>query len=72
MHDYEIRIVTADGRTPCLVASALPNDLAAIRRAHSLARPGQGVEVWRGADCIYANDRDRPMMVPPQSFPPDA
>lgn len=66
MHDYEIRIVTANGRTSHVFASSLPSDFAAIRRAHALTRPGQGAEVWRGTDCIYANHHDHPLIVPPR------
>ena len=55
MHDYQIRIVTGACRTSHIFATTLPSDFAAIRRAQALARPGQGIEVWRGTECIYAN-----------------
>src|SRR5581483_11518909 len=67
MHDYEIRIVTANGRASHVFTSSLPSDFAAIRRAHALVQPGQGVEVWRDENCIYANHHDHPMMVAPQA-----
>ncbi|HWF64549.1 MAG TPA: hypothetical protein VN685_08065 [Rhizomicrobium sp.] len=54
MQDYQIRIVMRDNRSKVLV-NLLPSDFAAIRRAHALLQPGQGVEVWRDGDCIYAH-----------------
>lgn len=62
MHDYEIRIFTGDCRTSHIFDTSLPSDFAAIRRAQTLARPGQRIEVWRGSACIYA-DRGEPAIV---------
>ena len=53
MQQYEIHIGKNDRhrRTyPCLQL----NDHAAIRRAQSLARNFEAVEVWRAEVCVYA------------------
>jgi len=53
MQQYEIHIGKndRDRRTyPCLQL----NDHAAIRRAQSLARNFEAVEVWRAEVCVYA------------------
>lgn len=53
MQHYEIHVGKDDRhrRTyPCL----LLNDHAAIRRAQSLARNFEAVEVWRAQECVYA------------------
>ena len=63
MHDYEIRVVARDYRTAHTLACSLPSDFAAIRRGQALAQPGEGFEVWRDGDCIYANHRDHPLAV---------
>jgi hypothetical protein len=53
MQQYEIHIGKngRDRRTyPCLQL----NDHAAIRRAQSLAKNSETVEVWRSEVCVYA------------------
>ena len=50
---YEIRVMRRQSRVPVVYACSQVNDHAAIRRAKSLARDGDGVEVWRGLDCVY-------------------
>jgi hypothetical protein len=53
MQQYEIHIgqEKAQRRTyPCLQL----NDHAAVRRAQSLARGCESVEVWRAEVCVYA------------------
>ena len=60
MRDYQIRILMRDSRTSQVLVHMLPSDFAAIRRAHSLIQPGQGVEVWRDGDCIYAHYHHAP------------
>lgn len=54
MDAYEIRIVKKQSRTPVIYACAQASDHAAIRRAKSLIEDGDGVEVWRGLDCVFA------------------
>jgi hypothetical protein len=53
MQQYEIHIGqdNMQRRTyPCLQLS----DHAAVRRARSLARDSESVEVWRAEVCVYA------------------
>lgn len=53
MNAYEIRIVKKQNRMPVIYACAQASDHAAIRRAKSLIEDGDGVEVWRGLDCVF-------------------
>lgn len=53
MQHYEIHIGKGDSKRrtyPCLQL----NDHAAIRRAQSLAKNFEAVEVWRAEVCVYA------------------
>lgn len=51
MQQYEIHIGQDERRTyPCLQL----NDHAAVRRAQSLAKHSESVEVWREEVCVYA------------------
>jgi hypothetical protein len=51
---YEIRVLPEQPSSPAIYSSSHINDHAAIRRAVALAKPGQVIEVWCGARCIYA------------------
>ena len=53
---YEIRILKRRSRTPEILACFQASDHAAIRRAKSLIEEGDGVEVWRGLDCVFTLD----------------
>ena len=53
MDAYEIRILRGEKAAPVILACTQASDHAAIRRARSLARDGDLVEVWRGLDCVY-------------------
>jgi len=55
MFAYEIRFLTRNAATARTVATVFAGDFAAIRRARALASNGERAEVWRGADCIYAD-----------------
>ena len=57
MCSYEIRLRKQDGRTEETYRIRRVSDFAAIRNARQIARDGDVVEVWRGADCIYANQQ---------------
>jgi len=50
--DYNIRIKRKDGQT-LLIQSRFMGDHAAVRRAQTLAMPGDLIEVWRGTVCVY-------------------
>jgi hypothetical protein len=53
MQDYEIRILNKGGIAQVyktVLASAQP----AIRRARSLAKGGDMIEVWQGLQCVFA------------------
>jgi hypothetical protein len=50
---YEIRILRKKTHAPVIYACAQASDHAAVRRAQSLCREGDRVEVWRGLDCVY-------------------
>jgi hypothetical protein len=52
MQDYEIRLLGSN--TPSIHLTSQASDFAAIRRALRLAAKADGVEVWRGFDCVYA------------------
>ncbi len=64
MHDYEYRILGADGRTAMVVAETHFNDALAIRAATRFAR-GLRFEVWRGMDCIHGLPDRSPAPPPP-------
>jgi len=66
MNSYEIRIQRRHGLAPDIFRSSHIGDHAAVRRAHSLARAGDGIEVWRGHACIYAGATDQPVMATPR------
>jgi hypothetical protein len=51
---YEIRVTPERPSGPAIYASAHINDHAAVRRAMCLAKPGQSVEVWCEARCVYS------------------
>ncbi len=53
MDAYEIRIMRKETACPWSNACSQVNDHAAIRRAKSLIEEGDGVEVWRGLECVY-------------------
>jgi hypothetical protein len=54
VQSYEIRVLPEPPCGPDIYASSHIDDHAAIRRAMALARPGQCVEVWCGARCVYS------------------
>jgi hypothetical protein len=54
LDSFEIRIVKKQSQSSVIHACSQMNDHAAIRRARSLIEDGDGVEVWRGLDCVYA------------------
>ena len=54
MNTYEIRILRRDDKSSATFASSHISDHAAVRRARDLAGDGDAIEVWRGANCIYA------------------
>lgn len=52
MGDYQIRIIGTNGQSiaySCHCVSAF----AAVRRAKSIASPGDAVEVWVGMECVF-------------------
>lgn len=53
MENYEIRIVKS-GRQPVILAGPHISDFAAVRRAQSLAKQDDEVEVWRELTCLYS------------------
>lgn len=56
MDAYEIRIMKKQNRFPVVYSCSQTSDHAAIRRAKSLIEDGDGVEVWRGPDCVFVLD----------------
>lgn len=54
MDTYEIRIIRDGMKFPDIFSSSHISDHAAVRRAHALARNGDAIEVWRGANCVYS------------------
>lgn len=55
MQNYEIRILRHDSR-PLVVSSRFLGDFHAIRRAHAMAGEDEGIEVWRGMNCLYRRE----------------
>lgn len=51
MHEYEIRILQANGSPAILTCEIQFSDFAAIRSARKMA-DGRLFEVWRGLECI--------------------
>jgi hypothetical protein len=64
MHEYEIRILRADGRSSLITSQIHLNDYAAIRSALKLAN-GKRVEVWHGLERVYSSSA----MPPPLRVP---
>lgn len=54
MNTYEIHILRKDEKISAIFASAHISDHAAVRRARDLAADADVIEVWRGANCVYA------------------
>jgi hypothetical protein len=61
MPGYEIRVVTRNYETSKSFIVQQTDATAAVRRACTLKPEGQGVEVWDGIDCIYADYRNQPI-----------
>ena len=57
MNVYEIRVLSADGKTSFIASEVRHNDNAAIRTAQQIFG-GRKLEVWRGMDCIYGMDAE--------------
>ncbi len=57
MCSYEIRLRKREGRAEETFRIHRVSDFAAIRNARQIAKVGDVVEVWRGEDCIYADQR---------------
>jgi hypothetical protein len=55
MHDYEIRIITRDGKASRSYRTQQADIAGAICRASELKAEGQGVEIWEGTVCMYEN-----------------
>jgi hypothetical protein len=68
VHEYEIRILRADGGATLITAEIQLNDNAAIRSAQKLAK-GQKFEVWKGMDCIYGTGTTPSRDGPPSNSP---
>jgi hypothetical protein len=59
MENYEIRIVKK-GHRLVVLAGPHTSDLAAVRRAQSLADKDDEVEVWRDLNCLYSTKPGEP------------
>jgi hypothetical protein len=71
MHSYRICIRRQVG--PVLVQEALSvSDYAAVRRAERLALPGDTIEVWRAAECIFLREELGLARVGGSGLPPEA
>ena len=57
MNCYEIRLCNWEHPAPAIVRARQASDFAAIRKARAIARKGDSIEVWKGAECIYADSR---------------
>ena len=54
MKNYEIRVISGHRSGPDIYSGSHLNDHAAVRRAMSLVKAHQWIEVWCGARCVYA------------------
>jgi hypothetical protein len=57
MREYEIRILKSRNVLALALNGSYPSDFSAIRAAQNPRRSGQTAEVWRGAECIYQEDK---------------
>jgi hypothetical protein len=67
MKTYEIRVMTGLRSGPDVYSGSHLNDHAAVRRAMTIVKPPQWIEVWCGARCVYAGSpaaTHRPMNMP--------
>lgn len=64
MHEYEIRVLKADGSTGSISELVQLSDHAALRAARKLAE-GNPFEVWRGTYCVYGT-QDQVLPVRPK------
>lgn len=62
MKNYEIRVIPAPPSGAAIFASSHIDDHAAVRRAMRLVKPGQAVEVWCEARCVYSGMPPEPPM----------
>ena len=59
MKTYEIRVLPQEQTGDDIYSSTHMDDHAAVRRAATLAKTGQSIEVWCGARCVYAGEPPR-------------
>lgn len=57
MTSYEIRLSKGESHPPAVHRVRRVSDFAAIRNARKIAESGEAVEVWKGEECIYADQR---------------
>ena len=55
MGEYQIRVIRSSGEITAYSCQA-PSAVAAVRRAKSIAKACDVVEVWLGMDCIFSDD----------------
>lgn len=55
MFSYEIRLRKYGRQSDAVYCVRKTSDFAAVRNALKIAESGDGVEVWKGAECIYAD-----------------
>lgn len=56
MSSYEIRLRKHKNGPEVIYRVRRASDFAAIRNAQKMAGAESDIEVWRGAECIYAID----------------
>jgi hypothetical protein len=56
MKTYEIRVLPHEQIGADIYSSTHMDDHAAVRRAATLAKGGESIEVWCGARCVYAGE----------------
>jgi hypothetical protein len=55
MNQYEIRVLRHDNQ-PLVISSRFLGDFHAIRRGQAMAQEDEGVEIWRGMNCLYRRE----------------
>ena len=53
MHDFEVRVLNADGTPSVILAGPHASVLEALQTARTLSFPGDILEVWRDADRVH-------------------
>jgi hypothetical protein len=60
MHDFEVRVLNADGSPSVILTGPHASVLDALQTARSVSFPGHILEVWRDNDRVHRELFDAP------------